>query len=89
LLPKMTSLLFALGACNAVFLGLVVFIVVRGVQDKFVTYFLFGEYFAAMLPISVIGILEPQILEPIIVILFMNIILLILLGLLPSYFRRK
>ena len=71
------------------FLGLVIFIVLSGVQDKFVTYFLFGEYFAAMLPISIIGVLEPQILEPIIVVLLINIILLILLGLLPNYFRRK
>jgi hypothetical protein len=82
-------LLFVLGACNATFVGLVIYIVVRGVPDKFVNYFLFGEYLAAMLPISFIAVLEPQILEPVIVILLMNIVLLIVLGLVPSYFRRK
>ena len=56
----MLQLLVALGACNAVFLGLVLYIVVRGVSDRFVAYFLFGEYFAAMLPISMIGTLEPN-----------------------------
>jgi len=83
----MISLLFVLGACNAAFLVLVIYIVLRGVRDKFVTYFLFGEYLAAMLPISIIGLLEPKVLEPIIIILLMNIILLIMLGVLPSYLR--
>jgi len=74
-------------ACNAVFLGLVLCIVVRGVRDRFVSYFLFGEYLAAMVPISIIGIIEPRTLEAVIAILLMNIMLLILLGLVPSYFR--
>jgi len=85
----MQTLLLAVGACNALFLGLIILIVVRGVQDRFVVYFLFGEYLAAMLPISIIGILEPQVLGPVIVILLLNIALLILLGVLPSYFRRR
>ena len=84
----MNPLLFTLAACNATFLGLIVLIVVRGVSDRFVVYFLFGEYLAAMLPISIIGVLEPQTLGPIIVILLLNIALLIVLGVLPSYFRR-
>ena len=84
----MSPLLAVLGACNAAFLGLVLYIVLRGVSDKFVAYFLFGEYFAAMAPISIIAILEPQTLGPVIVILVINIILLILLGVLPKYFRR-
>jgi hypothetical protein len=78
-------LLFVLVVCNLVFLGLVAFIVVRGVRDRFVTYFLVGEYFVAMLPISIIAILEPRTLEPVIVILLMNIVLLIALGVLPRY----
>jgi len=77
-----------LGACNALFLGLVLYIVARGVPDRFVVYFLFGEYFAAMLPISIIAVLEPQTLEPIILVLAINIALLIILAVLPSYFRR-
>jgi len=85
----MTALLLIVAACNATFLGLVILIVVRGVPDRFVTYFLIGEYLAAMLPISIIGVLEPQTLGPIIVILLLNIALLIVLGVLPSYFRRK
>ncbi len=84
----MSPLVFVLGACNAAFLGLVIYIVIRGVPDRFVTYFLLSEYFAAMVPISIIGILLPQTIEPVIVILLMNIALLIVLGLLPSYFRR-
>ena len=62
---------------------------VMGGRDRFVSYFLFGEYLAAMVPISIIGILEPQTLQAVIAILPMNIILLITLGLVPSYFRRK
>jgi len=85
----MLPLLVALGACNAAFLGLVLYIVVRGVPDRFVAYFLFGEYFAAMVPISVIAILEPQTLGPIIVILVINVVLLVMLGVLPKYFRRN
>lgn len=85
----MSPLVFVLVACNVVFLGLVAYIVVRGVPDRFVTYFLFGEYFAAMVPISVVGIIEPQIIEAVIVILLMNIVLLIVLGLCPNYFRRS
>ena len=82
-------LLFVLVAINLAFLGLVAHVVIRGVQDKFVTYFLVGEYLAAMLPISLIAILEPQTTEPVIVILLMNVALLVGLGVLPSYFRRK
>jgi len=85
----MLPLLVALGACNAAFLGLVLYIVVRGVSDRFVAYFLFAEYFAAMVPISIIAILEPQTLGPIIAILLINIGLLIMLGVLPKYFRRN
>ena len=85
----MLPLLIALGACNAAFLGLVLYIVVRGVPDRFVAYFLFGEYFAAMLPISIIAILERQTLGPIIVILVINVVLLVMLGVLPKYFRRN
>ena len=62
---------------------------VRGVPDRFVAYFLFGEYFAAMVPISIIAILEPQTLGPIIIILVINIVLLVTLGVLPKYFRRN
>ena len=82
---RVLLLLFVLVICNFVFLGLVAFIVVRGVRDRFVTYFLVGEYFVAMLPISIIAILEPRTLEPVIVILLMNIVLLIGLGVLPRY----
>ncbi len=85
----MLPLLVVLGVCNALFFGLVVYIVMRGVPDRFVAYFLFGEYFAAMVPISIIGILEPQILAPIIAVLFINIAFLIILGVLPRYFRRN
>jgi hypothetical protein len=81
--------LLVLGACNAAFLGLVLYIVMRGSPDRFVAYFLFGEYFGAMVPISIIAILEPQTLGPIIVVLLINIALLITLGLLPNYFRRS
>ena len=86
----MVSPLLVLGGCNAAFLALVLYIVVvQKVQDKFVAYFLFGEYLAAMVPISVIGILAPQTLAPVIVILLLNILLLVGLGILPRYFRRK
>jgi hypothetical protein len=85
----MLPLLVALGACNAAFSGLVLYIVVRGVSDRFVAHFLFAEYFAAMVPISIIAILEPQTLGPIIAILLINIGLLIMLGVLPKYFRRN
>jgi len=53
-------LLFVILGCNIAFSGLAAYIVVREVPGKFVTYFLFGEYLAAMFPISIVAVLEPQ-----------------------------
>jgi hypothetical protein len=79
--------LVALGVCNAVFLGLVAYVILRGVSDKFVSYFLIGEYFVAMVPLTIIAILEPQTTVPIVAVFLIHIALLIILGVLPRYFR--
>jgi hypothetical protein len=63
--------------------------VVRRVRDRFVTYFLVGEYLVAMRPISIITIPEPQTLGSVIVILLTNIAVPIGLGLLPATSYRK
>jgi hypothetical protein len=79
----------ALLGCNVLFLALVVLIVSRGVSDKYVTYFLFGEYLVAMVPLTVIAILEPQTIGPIIAVFLIHIALLIILGVIPPTLQKR
>jgi hypothetical protein len=79
--------LVALAACNITFLALVAYVVKLGISDKFVTYFLFGEYLVAMVPLTIIAILEPNTTIPIVAVFLIHIVLLIILGVAPKLLR--
>ena len=70
-------------ACNIAFLTLVVFICTR-ISDRYVWYFLIGEYLVAMLPLSVIAVLSSQTMKPIIAVFLIHIALLVILGVVPG-----
>jgi hypothetical protein len=61
-------------------IALVAYVVKLGISDKFVTYFLFGEYLVAMVPLTIIAILEPNTTIPIVAVFLIHIVLLIILG---------
>jgi len=79
----------ALLACNAVFLLTVFYLFFTRVMDRFVKYFLVGEYLVAMFPLTVIGTLLQQTTMPIVLIFLIHISLLFILGVIPKYFPRK
>ncbi len=81
--------LIVLVACNVAFLLTVSYLFFTRMIDRFVKYFLVGEYLIAMVPLSVIGILMQQTTLPIILIFLIHISLLFILGVIPNYFQRK
>ena len=84
-----TPELMALAACNVIFLGTVSYLFATRKMDKFVKYFLIGEYMVAMVPLSIIGVLSENTTLPIVLIFVIHISLLFLLGVIPNYFPRK
>jgi hypothetical protein len=81
--------LVALVACNAAFVLTIAYLFLTRMMDKFVKYFLVGEYLVAMVPLSAIGILLQQTTMPIVLIFLIHIGLLFILGVIPNYFQRK
>ncbi len=81
--------LIALVACNVAFLVTVSYLFFTRMIDRFVKYFLVGEYLIAMVPLSAIGILMQHATLPIVLIFLIHISLLFILGVIPNYFQRK
>jgi uncharacterized protein with PQ loop repeat len=79
--------LTALIVCNLAFLGTVFYLFHTRIFDKFVRYFLLGEYLVAMVPLTAIGILLRQTALPILLIFLIHLALLFLLGIIPNFFR--
>jgi hypothetical protein len=81
--------LIPLVACNVTFLVTISYIFFTRMIDRFVKYFLVGEYLIAMIPLSIIGILMQQTTLPIVLIFLIHISLLFILGVVLNYFQRK
>jgi hypothetical protein len=81
--------LIALVACNLAFLVAISYLFFTRAIDRFVKYFLVGEYLIAMVPLTIIGILVQQTALPIVLILPIHITLLFGLVVIPNYFPRK